>query len=262
MLHLNHTLLFILLLSCTVVKAQTNFQEKNRDKSGVFYIAFGTNLSFYSKSDITLKSTANPVFNFTLQNVRGKDDGGLNFNHGAPQYGYQLGYYSYKKNWGVEFNFDHIKYYVRQLQRVRLQGTINGHAYDTDTLINPYFVQLEHTDGANYALLKWVKWKSLLEDKRHEKTLFLLLKAGAGPVIPKTNSTIMGKHRDDRYHIAGYVIAIESGLRYNFSKSFFTEVNAKGAYADYNHILIANGSGSQHWFGLHLALLVGLQLNR
>lgn len=61
----------------------------------------------------------------------------------------------------------------------------------------------------------------------------LLLKAGAGPVIPKTNSTIMGKHRDDKYKISGFVVALEGGLLYDVSGLLFVEANVKGAYADY-----------------------------
>ncbi|MCU7550933.1 hypothetical protein OCK74_17565 [Chitinophagaceae bacterium LB-8] len=254
--------IFILfMLYSNALQAQMNIPAQKEEKPRTFYIAIGTNRSFYSKSDIRLKSSAHPAFDFTLENVRGKDDEGLDFSQGAPQYSYALGYYNYKKNWGIEFNFDHIKYYILQSQPVRMQGTINGHNYETDTLINPDFVQLEHSDGANYALLKWMKWKPLLQDKNGVKVLNLLFKAGAGPVIPKTNTTIMGKHRDDRYNITGYVIVLEGGLRYNISKLLFAEANAKGAFANYSHFLIADGWGSQQWFGLHMALLIGVQIS-
>jgi hypothetical protein len=194
--------------------------------------------------------------------VRGKDDQGVRFDNGAPQYSYELGYYNHKKNWGVEFNFDHIKYYVRPFQLVAMQGSINNQAYDTDTLLTPDFLHLEHSDGGNYALLKIVHWRPLLQDAAQKKVLNLVLKAGAGPVIPKTNSTIMGKHRDDKYHISGYVIALEGGLRYSFSRFLFCQASAKGAYADYSRFLIADGCGSQRWLSLHLGLLVGVQLTR
>jgi hypothetical protein len=259
MQHVNKIWFIVFLLVYGVaVRAQSNITPEKKSTHGTFYFAFGTNLSFYSKSDIRLKSAAHPSFDITLHDVRGKDDGGVNFKHGAPQYSYQVGYY--KKNWGIEFNFDHIKYYVRQFQQVHMQGKINNRTYDTDTLISLAFIQLEHSDGANYALLKWVKWRPLFENKAGVKVLNLVLKAGAGPVVPKTNATIMGKHRDDRYKLAGYVIALEGGLRYDCSSHFFIEGNAKGAYADYNRFLIADGWGSQEWVGLHFGLLVGVQL--
>ena len=259
---LNRLVVLILLFLCDSVSAQPNRLEKNQTKGATIYFAFGTHLSFYSKSDISFKSSVNPTYDFTLHNVRAKDDQGLTFNNGAPQYSCQLGYYNHKRNWGIEFNFDHIKYTMRQLQRVYMNGSINDHIYNTDTLITPDFVQFEHTDGGNYALLKWVNWKSLFQDKEGKKVLNLVLKAGAGPVIPKTNSTIMGRHRDDTYKISGYVIALEGGLRYNFSRLLFAEANAKGAYADYRRFLIADGTGNQRWLSLHFGLLVGLQFVR
>ena len=239
----------------TAVKAQ----PVSRFKSSTFYFGVGTNLSSYSKSDIHLKSYGSPAFDITLQNVLGKDDGGFSNNGGAPQYSLQLGYYNHRKNWGIEFNFDHIKYFVRQNQRVMLNGTINNVAYHTDTLITPQLMSLEHSDGANYALFKLVKWIGLKKNADQRTLLNLVLKAGAGPVIPKTNSTIMGNHWDDRYHIAGYVLALEGGLRYNIGKFLYAEANAKGAYANYKNFLIANGSGSQQWYGLHGSLLLGFQ---
>ncbi len=142
-----------------------------------------------------------------------------------------------------------------------MRGSINDRIYESDTTITPDFVRLEHSDGANYALLKLVKWKPLFEDKNGTPALNLVFKAGVGPVIPKTNATIMGKHRDDRYKLAGYVIALESGLRYNCSRLLFIEANAKGAYANYNRFLIANGWGSQQWLGLHFGLLAGVQID-
>lgn len=71
----------------------------------------------------------------------------------------------------------------------------------------------------------------------------------------------MGEHRDDRYKIAGYVVALESGLRYSFTK-LFAEGGVKGAFANYNSFLIAHGKGSQRWLGIHFHLLIGLQLKK
>jgi hypothetical protein len=238
---------------------QPNTSNPRLSKGAVIYFAVGINQSFFSKTDLTFKSQASPSFNFTIENVRGKDDQGFKFDKGAPQYSYSLGFYHHTKEWGIEFNFDHIKYYVRQFQRVHLTGTINHHQYNVDTVLVPEFIQLEHSDGANYALLKWQKWRPIFRKQNHGSMLNLIFKAGGGPVIPKTNSTIMGKHRDDKYTLAGFVIALESGLRYSFSKLLFTEVNVKVAYANYSQFLIADGTGSQRWIGIHPGLLIGIQ---
>lgn len=243
----------ILLILGSVSHAQT------RSDAAEVYFGFGTNTSFYSKSDIYLRSNYNMLLDVKLHDVRGRDDRGLTFNGGAPQYNVQLGIYYPEKRWGAEFGFDHIKYFVRQNQQVDIEGIVNGTYKNIDTVLTPNLLQLEHSDGANYAIFKLVKRLSL-SNKSNTDRLNLLIKAGAGPVIPKTNSTVLGKHRDDRYHIAGYVIAFESGLLYQFSKHVFSELNVKAAYANYRHILIADGYGSQQWHAVHFALLLGYKI--
>ena len=258
---------FCFFLTSFLFLQQTNAQNTHvamPGGKGVLYMGFGTNLSFYSKSDLHFVSSN---FDFTLYKVRGRDDGGLKFDGGgAAQYSYQLGYYFTKKNFGIEFNFDHIKYFIRQNQVAHLKGVINGQSYDTDTTLTPNFIQFEHSDGANYALFNFVKWKKLASGKNPSNVLNLVLKAGAGPVIPKTNSTIaagneIGKHRDDTYKISGFVVALEGGVRYTFAKHFYIMPSIKGAYADYTHFVIKDGYGSQHWFAAHVNLLVGAQVN-
>jgi hypothetical protein len=228
--------------------------QSNEKNSKEVYFTFGTHRSFFSHSDIHIRSSD---FDFTLNNVHGKDDGGFNFRNGAPQYNYAIGYYNHREKWGIEFGFDHVKYYVRQNQRIHMEGTIGNEYFQKDTLLLPSFVQFEHSDGANYALFKLLKWIPLTASKRYDSPLQLLVKAGAGPVIPKTNSTVMGRHRDDRYNIAGYVFAMETGVRYPFTRLIFAEAGMKAAYANYKKILIANGTGDQKWFGLHFHISIG-----
>jgi hypothetical protein len=250
--------LFALTLLCLAASAQ----KQAPSKKGKLYFGFGTNRSFYGKSNISVSATGTPNFDFELKKVKAKDDGGLKFdNGGAAQYSYQLGYYSEKKNFGIEFNFDHIKYFVTPGQTVRITGQINGSHLDKDTVLHQDFFQMEHSDGGNYALINFVKWKQLAASADQRHILNLLLKAGAGPVIPKTNSTIMGRHYDDMYKISGYVVALEGGVRFQFFKYFYVAPTLKGAYANYTNFVIANGEGHQQWMALHFDILLGAQLS-
>jgi hypothetical protein len=187
--------------------------------------------------------------------VKGRDEGGLKFDE-APQFSYTIGYYFTNARLGIEYQYDHIKYFVRQNQVVHLKGNIGNEQLDQDTAINPDFFQLEHSDGGNYAMINIVKWKPLTTPN-HKITLDLMLKAGMGLVNPKTNSTILGKHRDDKYHISGYVCGVESGLRLNVSKYFFATASFKCAWANYDHFLIWNGYGKQQWFSGQFNYLLG-----
>lgn len=239
-------------------QAQSKSAEVN-SKKGVLYFGFGSNLSFYSHSDISFRTGTS---DFTLYNVKAEDDRGLRFHHeGAPQYSYQLGYYFKNKNFGVEFNFDHIKYFAVHNQVVRVTGTVNGEKINTDTAITAFVQNFEHSDGANYALFNFVKWKSLYASSTQKSQLNFVWKAGAGPVIPKTNSTIMGRHYDDQYRVSGYVVALEAGVRYTFLKHLYIAPALKGAYANYSKFIIRDGFGHQKWFGAHFTVLVGAQVN-
>ncbi|MGZ8544962.1 MAG: hypothetical protein ACXWV0_06675 [Flavisolibacter sp.] len=233
-----------------------NLQAQSAKKDGFFYFSFGTHRAFYSKSDIRLVRNAAPDFDFTIYKVKAHDDWALGT---APQYSYNIGYYSHSKKIGIEYHFDHLKYKVQQNQAVHVKGYIGTDELDKDTVLGRDFVKLEHTDGANYAMLNLVKFFTLAESKDGIRKLDLFIKAGGGIVVPKTNSTILGVHNDDHYALSGYVLGVEPGIRYNFLKNFFAQAGFKGAYANYNHFRIAYGYGRQQWYSAQVNLMAGLQ---
>jgi hypothetical protein len=182
--------------------------------------------------------------------------------HDAPHYSLRIGYFfTSPSGLGIELNFDHTKYTLKQGQRIRLRGTINGYEYNQDTIISADFIEYEHTDGANYLMLNLLKRIALCHTGAKKRVLDLVLKAGAGPVIPKTNSRIMGFHRDDKYHVSGFVAGLESSLRYEFLKNLYGEFSLKGAYADYSDVLIfGDGRARQRWWSGQYIFSIAYQL--
>lgn len=246
--------LFILITA--IAQGQSGQVKK---KSGIFYFALGSHVAGYTNSDIQFKSKAQPSFDFVLQDVKGTDDKFLKSTGGAMQYDYKFGYYFNKKNFGIEYNFDHVKYFAKHDQAVKTSGIINGQKVDETLPITTYVQNFEHSNGGNYITLNFVKWKDIAASKDQKRVLNLLYKAGAGVVLPKTNSTVLDKHRDDTYNVAGYVLALEGGIRYNFLKNVFVESSLKGAFANYSHILIADGTARQHWFSGQFLVMAGFQ---
>lgn len=246
----------------TLAKAQAPWVSGNMKKGKgdhILYFALGTHRSFYTPGDIQFRSSKSPSFDFTLKNAKGKDEGGFKWRT-APQFSYYAGIYFTKKNFGLEYHYDHTKYFLRPNQVLRLQGTINGQQYDKDTLVGNDFVQLEHSDGANYAMVNFVKWKRLASDKKQNHSLDLETKVGLGIVNPKTNSTILGNHYDEKYFLSGYVVGVESGLRYNFLRRIFAHGSFKLAYANYNNFLIYSGRGKQQWLSAQVLFYVGTMI--
>jgi hypothetical protein len=234
----------------------TETTKSKKSKTGFLYLAAGSQRIFFTPSNIRVIRPSAPSFDFTLAKVKAKDEGGLKFDT-APQFSYTIGYYFTKKKFGLEYQYDHVKYFVQQYQVVHLKGTINGNSYDKDTLINPDFFQLEHSDGANYAMVNLVKWIPL--SLKQKKSPELMIKGGIGIVNPKTNSTILGNERDDRYYLSGYIVGFESGFRFHLGKYLFATGTFKGAFANYNHFLIAGGYGKQKWLSGQFNYLIGGQ---
>jgi hypothetical protein len=232
---------------------------------GTFYFLFGYNLDWFSKSDIHFKDTETSNYDFTLYDVEAVDRPGLkNMLHSnitIPQYSFRLGYYFKNRcDLGIEINYDHVKYVAVDNQPVHLKGTIEGVFYDKDTIMQPAFVRYENTNGANYCIVNLVKRITLLCTKNRKHYLSTVLKAGGGFVFPRTSSTILGRHRNDTYHVAGYVLGADAGLRYDFFRNFCFETSLKGAFANYTDVLLAGkGRANQHFFSLEYIFTLGIQ---
>lgn len=231
-----------------------------------FYAQWGYNREVFSKSDIHFKKEG--AYDFTLHNVVAKDkpdftafrDSPLDIT--IPQNSFRIGAYLNKTHtWAVELNFDHAKYVMQDDQTLRLTGTINDQQFDKDTLVRYGFVHLEHTDGANLYHINYVHQNFLIQGNHHP-ILSYLLKAGAGVVIPRTEISLFGKKLNNRYHISGYCISAEAGMRVYPLRNLFLELNVKGGFANYLNALAVEGGKVNHHFWYAEAIgLVGYDIN-
>lgn len=242
---------------------------------GSFYFSWGYNRDWYSKSDLHFKNTSGDYnattgnydsYDFTIYDVKAKDRPGfrdiLRTDLTIPQYVYRLGYYfNNKRDLGIEINFDHAKYVMVGWQTLRVKGTIHGQQIDKDTLVSPdSFLHFEHSDGANFLMLNAMKRQRLLVSKNKKLWLSGVIKAGAGAVIPRTDVTLFGQRLNNRFHVAGYIAGVETGIRIDAYKHFFLEYTAKGAYANYMNVLVIGaGKAHHHFWVFENILTLGLQ---
>lgn len=242
---------------------------------GTFYFSWGYNKDWFSKSDIHFKNTTTEYdqqkgtpksYDFTIYDVEATDRPGFKdiarTDLTIPQYVYRLGYYfNNKKDLGIEINFDHTKYIMKDYQTLHVEGTIHGQEINQDTLISPKdFLHFEHSDGANFLMLNFIKRQRLLvsNDKKH--WLSGIVKIGAGPVIPRTEVTLFGENLNNKFHIAGYCMGLEAGLRYDAFKYVFIEYTAKGAFANYTNVLVIDeGKANHHFWAFENILSLGFQ---
>ena len=96
--------------------------------------------------------------------------------------------------------------------------------------------------------------------KKHQ--VDIVLKPGIGLVIPRSDTWMFGKPRNDKYHVSGYVAGVEGGLRGVLFKKFIAEFTFKGVYANYTHVLLyGSGRARQQWWSFQYIMLVGYQFN-
>lgn len=218
-------------------------------KKGTFYFAWGYNKNWYSTSDVRVHDESGD-YDFTIYDMKAHDrthfDELFVVQPSIPQYGYRLGYWMPNQKFGVEIKFDHAKYIVDDYQTARLRGTINGEFYDTDTLITPEFMHLEHTDGANFLMFN-VMYRKDLHRSRFVR-ISGVAKFGAGIVVPRSDVTLFGQRWNHCFHVAGQIVGVECGIRSEFFRYLFIEVSGKGAFANFNKVLAVDDALISHHF--------------
>ncbi len=262
---------FFSLAFCFSISTISTAQHK-RIFTGM-YVQWGYNVEAYTRSNIHFKMANGNNFVLHKAKARHKPDfEGVYqtpLDISIPQYNYRLGFYlNPARTKSLELNFDHIKYVVTDGQTVRVTGTINGKQVDADSILDPeQFLHLEHTDGGNLLHLNYVTQHTILMNKTGSRPLVnSILKIGAGINIPRTDFTYKGDRLNNKFHIAGYNISAEAGVRYYFAKRWFAEGTGKTGFVKYLNALVnttkETGNRVRHSFGyLEGILLIGYDIS-
>lgn len=233
--------------------------------NGGFYLTWGYHRNGYTKSTLHLRDHASDNYDFTLSHAKAKDQPDMHelwkTPLTVPQYVFRMGYYFKNKNHGIELSWDHLKYVVIDNQLMHLKGTIHDVYYDKDTLVTPDFVHVEHTNGNNYAMVSWIGRHSLLKWRSGEPRISAVYTAGAGVLIPKTDSRVLGNHNDGPFRYSGIVVGASAGLRYHIVKYLYVEGSVKGAFADYTNAKVyLQGRVRHHFFSVQYVGAIGVNI--
>ncbi len=250
--------------------AQKDTFEKPTNK-GKFFTYWGWNRGSYTNSDITFRGDD---YRFTLSDVKAVDkqvpfsvDKYLNpVNITLPQTNFRLGYF-FKENYTISLGVDHMKYVMVNDQTVDFEGAIDssyGFApIDGQMELTTDFLLFEHTDGLNYISVEVNRFDNISALLGlYSKNLQVNITEGlaAGVMLPKTNSTLMGKERYDDFHISGFGLSAQVGLDITFLKHFFIMTEFKGGYINMGDIrttLETSDSASQSFWYAQKTLVVG-----
>ncbi|MCG8828568.1 hypothetical protein G1J88_09220 [Tenacibaculum dicentrarchi] len=249
-------------------------QKKKVTNKGKFFAYWGWNWASYTDSDIHFKGDN---YDFTLSDVKAQDrqtkfSFNKYFNPGnvtIPQTNYRIGYF-FKENYTVSIGVDHMKYVMIDDQSVKINGNINdGNAkydgtYNNETInLAEDFLRFEHTDGLNYVNVELKRF----DDVSHwfglnlENLQINLTEGfGMGILYPKTNSKLLGKDRNDSFHLAGYGASVVAGVNISFLKHFYVQADLKGGHIympDVKTTSNSSDSASQNFFFLQKTILIG-----
>ncbi|MEP7374204.1 MAG: hypothetical protein ABI675_12490 [Chitinophagaceae bacterium] len=237
------TMFFLCLATISTTMLQAQDKKKTKWLKGM-YFQWGYNTEAYTRSNIHFKMSNGD--NFILHKAKAHDSRDYDailekpLEVSIPQYNYRLGFYLNKQHTrAIEANFDHAKYIVTDGQKVRVTGIINGKAVDGDSILDRYnFLHFEHTDGANWLHINYVQQKGLAKNKAKTRDLLTYVwKAGAGINIPRSDFTWKGDRLNNHFHIAGYNISTEAGVRFYMLKKIFFETTGKTGYVKYLNAL-------------------------
>lgn len=248
-------------------------QKNDRRIIKGIYLQWGYNTEWYTRSTIHFRmSNGN---DFKIYNVKAHDRGDYDAiikepgDISIPQYNYRIGFYLNKSHTkAFELNFDHAKYIVTDWQTARVKGKIDGVAIDENKKLDPNdFLHFEHTDGANWLHLNYVEQHKLLSNKLNTRPLLnYIWKVGAGINIPRTDFTWRGSRLNNDFHIAGYNISTEGGVRYYLLKKNFFEGTAKTGFVHFINALTNTktdkGNSASHKIGyFELVVTFGFDIN-
>lgn len=226
------------LATSAMMFGQQNSSETKAFRKGSVMGFWGWNRAWFGKSDIHFKGQD---YDFTLKNVVAHDrPTALDFKHyinlhyiTVPQVNYNFTYFI-ADNLGITLGIDHMKYVMDQDQTVEFKGHIDNPQYASFiqngkvNLANGDFLKYEHTNGLNYINAGIQKYKPLLNKKNVD--LFWGYGVGAGVLVPKSNVTLMGNERSDRFHLAGFGMDGRTSLNLIFWNHLVLKGEFKLAY--------------------------------
>ena len=275
--------LFVLLICfCFSALSQNDTTTVKKRKRFTFYGMWGYNREAYTRSTIHFENngTAGPndpthsSYNFTIHNVKAHDSPDFDkiagswsdvLNLTIPQFNGRIGvYFNNAHDEGFEISYDHAKYVVTDGQTMLFTGTILGKPVNKDSVPLRKNFHFEHTDGANFVMANYIKRWKLYASTNKKFHLGLLLKPGAGIVVPRTDVTIFSTRLNNYWHIAGVIAGVETGFRAQFFQRLCIELTTRASYADYMQCLVqyAGNGTAHHMFGTRGALLnVGYQFS-
>ena len=209
-----------LLILCTAIAglSQNNGQNSgNRDDAGGLVVSAYVGGARTLDSPLTISQPAlgNEL---TFERVRFRSR-----SFESPlYYGLRAGYFFRGLPFlGVEGEFIHLKVYSDPQQQVRVRGTRRGAATDRQARLGEIVQRYSISHGVNLLLFNVAARHQIGRTTDSPKgRLILTARAGAGPTIPHTESTIDGQGQE-QYEVAGLGWQVGGGAEFKLWRGLY-----------------------------------------
>lgn len=266
-----HRLLTVMLVLLATIPARAQQTSKEFQLSEKFYLYWGWNRGWYSKSDVHLFGSDH---DFVLHDAEARDlQSDFSFRKyfyitslSVPQTNIKLGYYLNDK-YSFAVGFDHMKYKLVQDQVTTITGSIDrpGSKYSgtyngEDLVLDEHFLTYDHTDGLNYVFVEGNRHDQLFESTGGKFVLSAETGVGLALLRPRTAVRFLDVKGPNVYHNAGYGLNGKVGLNLRVFKHVSIMSELKAGYINMPHIrATANkeGEAEQHFWFLQSNLLLG-----
>ena len=244
-------LITLVLIGCCspLLQAQVKHKTKNSTSAGTLYFYWGYNRSYYTQSNIRF---VGPDYDFRLKNVTAKDRpdafrASLYFNPQTitvPQYNARLGYY-FRDKWAISFGVDHLKYVMDDQNKVLLDGFIgqdvdtnwSGNYTDEPVTTNRDLFHYENTNGCNFLRVELTRSFDLYElGMNRQLALTGHLGVSTGPALTFSDLNFGQVHTFATPSLSGYGFGLNGGIRLEFFKHFFVQMNANLGFIHLTHV--------------------------
>jgi hypothetical protein len=173
-----------------------------------------------AKTASTNLKISQPAFNTDLifENVRLRSR-----SFDSPQYyGLRAGYFFPQIPFiGVEAEFIHLKVYSDPQQRVRVAGMRRGTAINREVALGEIVQQYSISHGANFLLFNVAARRGFFSAKNTKRNrLILTARAGVGPTIPHTESSIEGQ-RQEQYELGRFGWQVAGAMEVKLWRGFY-----------------------------------------
>ena len=87
---------------------------------------------------------------------------------------------------------------------------------------------------------------------------------GLGVLLPRTNTTLLSKERNDQFHLSGYGLGALVGLNLTYNNWLFIQTELKGGYINMPDIRTTKNkvdNASQHFFFTQFNFELGANIN-